>query len=112
MNLWEGQVPTCLTLNRLLSWLSLACLLTGRAAGAQSPPSVREGQDRRTAVSSNPDAPVPEVRVAANTRTLFHFDALIDRASVEVEGRTTRFRLVDVGDSTLILEPSVEPGSG
>jgi uncharacterized protein (TIGR02268 family) len=55
---------------------------------------------------------VPEVWIAANTRTLLHFDALIDRASVEVEGRTTRFRLVDVGDQTLILEPAVEPGSG
>jgi uncharacterized protein (TIGR02268 family) len=55
---------------------------------------------------------VPEVRVAANTLILFRFDASIDRASVEVEGRTTRFRLVDVGDRTLILELAVEPGSG
>jgi uncharacterized protein (TIGR02268 family) len=55
---------------------------------------------------------VPEVWIAANTRTHLHFDALIDRASVEVEGRTTRFRMVDVGDQTLTLEPSVEPGSG
>ncbi len=50
--------------------------------------------------------------MAANTLTLFRFGATIDRNSVEVEGRTTRFRVVDVGDQTLILEPSVEPGSG
>lgn len=55
---------------------------------------------------------MPEVRVAANTLTLLRFDASIDRASVEVEGRTTRFQLVDVGDRTLILELAMEPGSG
>ncbi len=50
--------------------------------------------------------------MAVGVVTYFHFDATIDRASVEVEGRTTRFQVVDVGDRTLILEPSVEPGSG
>ena len=50
--------------------------------------------------------------MATNTLTLFRFGASIDRASVEVEGRTTRFRLVDVGDRTLILEMAVEPGDG
>ena len=50
--------------------------------------------------------------MATNTLTLFRFDASIDRASLEVEGRTTRFRLVDVGDRTLILEMAAEPGDG
>jgi uncharacterized protein (TIGR02268 family) len=55
---------------------------------------------------------VPEVRVAAHVATYLRFDAPIDRASVEVEGRATRFRLVDPGERTLTLELAVEPGSG
>ncbi len=50
--------------------------------------------------------------MAANTATYLVFDAAIDRASVEVEGRTTRFRLVDPGERTLYLEPRVAPGDG
>jgi uncharacterized protein (TIGR02268 family) len=55
---------------------------------------------------------VPEVRVATNTLTLFRFDTSIDRASLEVEGRATRFRFVDVGERLIALEMAVEPGSG
>jgi uncharacterized protein (TIGR02268 family) len=55
---------------------------------------------------------VPEVRVAANVTTYLRFSAPIDRASLEVEGRATRFKLVDPGEFTLALEPSVEPGPG
>ncbi|MFL5354429.1 DUF2381 family protein [Archangium sp.] len=90
----------------------LVLLLTGRAAAAQSQPPAREQQQRQVVVPNNPDEPVPEVRVAASTLTLFRFGASIDRASVEVEGRTTRFKLVDVGDRTLVLEMAVEPGPG
>ncbi len=50
--------------------------------------------------------------MAANTATSFVFDATIDRASVEVEARATRFRLVDPGERTLYLEPFVAPGEG
>jgi uncharacterized protein (TIGR02268 family) len=55
---------------------------------------------------------VPEVRVAARIATYFVFDAAIDRASVEVEGRATRFRLVDPGERTLYLELLEPPGEG
>jgi uncharacterized protein (TIGR02268 family) len=55
---------------------------------------------------------VPEVRVAAGIATTFVFNAAIDRASVEVEGRATRFRLVDPGERTLFIEPLVEPKDG
>ncbi|WP_257458315.1 DUF2381 family protein [Archangium lipolyticum] len=81
-------------------------------SAAQSQPSARERQERQIILPSNPDEPVPEVRVAANIATYLRFDAPIDRASVEVEGRATRFRVVDTGDRTLTLEPAVEPGSG
>jgi uncharacterized protein (TIGR02268 family) len=81
-------------------------------AAAQLQPSARERQERQVVLPSNPNEPVPEVRVAAGVATYFRFGASIDRASVEVDGRTTRFRVVDVGDQTLTLEPSVEPNSG
>jgi len=59
-----------------------------------------------------PSEPVPEVRVAANIGTYLVFNAPIDRGSVEVEGRATRFRLVDVGERIVFLEPLVPPGEG
>jgi uncharacterized protein (TIGR02268 family) len=97
----------------LPSTLHLLVFLTlSPATPSAAQPSTRERQERQIVIPSSPDEPVPEVRVAADTLTLFRFDAPIDRASVDVEGRTTRFRVVDVGDRTLILEPAVEPGSG
>jgi len=62
-------------------------------------------------VPNGPDEPVPEVRVAANVATYFRFKAPIDRASLEVEGRATRFSLVDAGERTLTLELAVELGA-
>lgn len=50
--------------------------------------------------------------MAAGIGTTLVFNATIDRASVEVEGQRTRFRLVDVGDRTLFLEILVPPGDG
>jgi uncharacterized protein (TIGR02268 family) len=46
--------------------------------------------------------------MAAGIATTLRFDAPIDRASVEVEGHDTHFHLVDPGEFTLLLEPSVE----
>ena len=59
-----------------------------------------------------PGKPAPEVRVAAGIATTLRFDAPIDRASVDVEGHDTHFHLVDPGEFTLLLEPSVELGPG
>lgn len=50
--------------------------------------------------------------MAAGIATNLVFDAPIDRLSVEVEGRVTRFRLVDPGERTVFLEPLVAPGDG
>ncbi|WP_095978289.1 DUF2381 family protein [Melittangium boletus] len=45
--------------------------------------------------------------------TTLVFNAAIDRVSVNMEGRATRFQLlVDVGERTLYLEPLVAPGDG
>jgi uncharacterized protein (TIGR02268 family) len=82
------------------------------AAAQQPQPAVREQQQRQVVVPSGPGELVPEVRVAAGIATTLVFDAPIERLSVEVEGRATRFRLVDPGERTLFLEPLVAPGDG
>jgi uncharacterized protein (TIGR02268 family) len=85
----------------------------GSAATAQQPqPPTREQQQRQIVLPSDPNAPVPEVRVAARVATYLRFNAPIDRASVEVEQRATRFKQVDPGDSTLTLEMAIEPMPG
>ncbi len=50
--------------------------------------------------------------MAAGVATYLRFNAPIDRASLEVEGRETRFKLVDPGEHTITLEVAVEPGPG
>jgi uncharacterized protein (TIGR02268 family) len=85
----------------------------GRAAAAQHlPPAARERQERQVVVPSSPGEPVPEVRVAARVTTYLRFNAPIDKASLEVEGRATRFTLVDVGEYAIALELAVEPAPG
>lgn len=59
-----------------------------------------------------PEEPIPEVRVAQGVTTTLRFDAPIERSSVEVQGGKERFHLVDVGERSLLLEPSLEPGPG
>ncbi len=50
--------------------------------------------------------------MAVGTTTYLRFDAPIERASLEVEGRKERFHLVDVGEHFIVLEPSLAPGPG
>jgi len=49
--------------------------------------------------------------VAANEATYLHFDAPIDRASVEVEGQPMRFQWVDVGERIVAVQPSADLGA-
>ncbi|WP_368738454.1 DUF2381 family protein [Corallococcus exiguus] len=88
----------------------LGGLLLFTAAQAQSASSVRERRDRRV-VLPRPGEPVLEVPVAAGILTTLVLDSALDRASVELEGRT-RFKLVDVGERAINLEPVMELGAG
>ncbi|HYO59671.1 DUF2381 family protein [Archangium sp.] len=83
----------------------------GTPAAAQSQPPAREQQQRQVVVPSNSNEPVPEVRVASKVATYFRFDAPIDRAAVEIEGRPVRFRWVDVGERLVAVEPAVDLGA-
>lgn len=90
--------------------LVLGGLLLFTAAQAQSASSVRERRDRRV-VLPRPGEPVLEVPVAAGILTTLVLDSALDRNSVELEGRT-RFKLVDVGERAINLEPVMELGAG
>ncbi|MFY0572812.1 DUF2381 family protein [Archangium lansingense] len=92
--------------------LVLLALSFGTPAAAAAQPPARERQERQVVLPSNPGEPALEARVAAGVATYLRFDAPIDRAAVEVEGRATRFRVVDPGERTITLEPTVEPGPG
>ncbi|WP_257463359.1 DUF2381 family protein [Archangium lipolyticum] len=87
----------------MLLTLSLAA-----PAAAQTQPPAREQQQRQVLLPSNPNEAVPEARVAVGVATYLRFDAPLDRASVEVEGRPARFRWVEVGERLIAVEPSVD----
>lgn len=80
---------------------------------AQQPQSpAREQQQRQVVVPSGPGEPVPEVRVVTKVTSYLRFTSPIDKASLEVEGRATRFKLVDPGEYIIALEVAVEPEPG
>lgn len=95
----------------LLRPVAILTVLLGLTAAAQPPSAARERQERRVALSGAPSDSVPELRVAAGVLTALVFDAPLDRSSVELEGRE-RFRIVDVGERIVALEPAVDLGPG
>lgn len=88
--------------------LALALLL-GTAARAQPSPA-REQRQRTVTVTGNPAEPPHEIYVAKGVATLLRLKTQINRDAVTVDGRGTRIA-VDVGDSSIILEPLIELGS-
>lgn len=91
---------------RLSLWL--ASLLMGTTAVAQPFPLVRERIERRTTLPTSPGEAILEVRVARNILTNIILDAPVEKTSVELEGRVSHFRLVEIAERMLTLEPSVE----
>ncbi|MCY1075532.1 DUF2381 family protein [Archangium lansingense] len=78
---------------------------------AQTQPPARERQERQVVLPSNPNESAPEARVAAGVATYLRFDAPIDKASLELEGRPARFRWVEAGERLVAVEPSVDLGA-
>jgi uncharacterized protein (TIGR02268 family) len=93
-----------------MKWLMLASVLVASAVAAQPQPPVRQRQDRRAALPTTPAEPIPELYVAAGNLTTVAFNGPLDRDSLVVD--RTRFKLVDVGDSLLALQPFADLGSG
>jgi uncharacterized protein (TIGR02268 family) len=86
---------------------ALASLLVGFAATAQVAPAGRSAP--RSVVLTGKAGESPVLYLAPGTFTLILLDAPIARESVEVEGRA-RFAVVDVGDRTVTLSPTVALG--
>jgi uncharacterized protein (TIGR02268 family) len=93
-----------------LTWLLVAPLLVASSAAAQPSPPARQRQDRRLALSALAEPPLPEVRVAAGNLTTLVFDAALEPDSLEVD--RARFKLADLGERSLSLEPASELGPG
>jgi uncharacterized protein (TIGR02268 family) len=88
--------------------LVLALLLVGAKAKAQPSPA-RERRERSITVTGNPADPVPEIHVAKGVTTVLRFKVQMNRDAIEVDGRGTQI-MVDVGDSSIILEPLIDLG--
>jgi uncharacterized protein (TIGR02268 family) len=86
---------------------ALASLMVGLTATAQAGPPGRSAP--RAVVLTGKAGESPLISVAPGTFTLIILDAPIVRESVEVEGRA-RFAVVDVGDRTVTLSPTVALG--
>ena len=91
-----------------VTWLLVAPLLVASSAAAQPSPPARQRQDRHLGLSA--EQPLSEVRVAVGNLTTLVFNALLEPDSLEVD--RSRFKLVDVGERSLTLEPATELGPG
>ncbi|WP_224248960.1 DUF2381 family protein [Hyalangium gracile] len=96
-------------MTRPITWLLLVPLLAASTAAAQPQPA-RQRQDRRASLPSTPADSLPEVYVAAGNSTVVAFNGPLDKNSLMVD--RTRFRWVDVGDNTLVLEPIADLSPG
>jgi len=93
--------------------LALVPLLASALAGAQPRPAARERQmvnTRQLVLPNSATGSLPEVRVARGMPTTIIFDAALARDFVKLEGEGTRIRRVDVGDTSVTVEPLVELG--
>jgi uncharacterized protein (TIGR02268 family) len=97
-------------LTQPVTWLLPALLLLASTVDAQPQPPARQRQDRRVALPTTSEEPAPEVRVAVGNLTTLVFNAPLDRDTLEVD--RTRFKLADMGEHSLNLEPATELGSG
>nr|WP_242589505.1 DUF2381 family protein [Corallococcus macrosporus] len=89
----------------------MGLLLVGSAAAAQPPVSSSVPGARRIELSPEEAGSASEVVVSPGLSTMLLFDSELQRESIELESRQ-RFSLVDVGQATLRLVPSVSASPG
>ena len=99
-----------MSLAQPVTLLLLAPLLVASSAAAQPMPPARQRQDRHLSLSALAEQPLPEVRVAVGNLTTLVFSAPLAPDTLEVD--CTRFKLADVGEHILTLEPATELGPG
>lgn len=88
--------------------LVLLCLPGPVAVAQAGAPLTREVKARRVELSLSASGTVPEVRAAAEYLTVLEFDSALDCGALTVEGRESRFALLECNTRTLVLKPAVE----
>lgn len=83
-------------------------LLAGTVTRAQA--TAREPRQRTVTVTGNPAEPPHEVHVSDETPTVFLFGSEIRKKSVRVD--TTRIRMVDAGERSIIVQALSPLGDG
>nr|WP_216627031.1 DUF2381 family protein [Corallococcus exercitus] len=89
--------------------LALA-LVWGAAARAEPAPGVRGRRERSVAVASTSAEPLPIVRVAGDTPTLFLFSSPIQKKTLTFD--ESRIRVLDAGERSIIVQPVANLGAG
>ena len=92
--------------------LVLLCLAGSVAVAQAGAPLTREVKARRVELPLSASGAVPEVRTAAGYLTVLEFDSALDCGALTVEGRESRFALLECNTRTLVLKPAVELAAG
>ncbi|RYZ15832.1 MAG: DUF2381 family protein [Myxococcaceae bacterium] len=82
----------------------------GAAARAEPAPGVRGRRERSVAVASTSAEPLPIVRVAGDTPTLFLFSSPIQKKTLTFD--ESRIRVLDAGERSIIVQPVANLGAG
>lgn len=91
--------------------LALALVFVwGAAAPARAAQVERVKRERSVSVTSSPSEPIPVVRVAHDTPTLFLFPAPINRKTLTFD--ETRIRVLDAGERSVIVQPVADLPDG
>ncbi|WNZ59113.1 DUF2381 family protein [Myxococcus sp. MxC21-1] len=85
-------------------------LFLGTAAPARATQVERVKRERSVAVASSPSEPLPVVRVAHDTPTVFLFPSPINRKSLTFD--ETRIRVLDAGERSVIVQPVADLPEG
>ena len=93
---WCGLLAVLVAVPDAVAW--------AEAAG----PLTREVKARSVELARLAAGEVPEVRVAPGFLTVLEFDAALASGAVMVEGRESRFALLEINARTLVLRPAVE----
>ncbi|RKH46026.1 DUF2381 family protein [Corallococcus sp. AB050B] len=89
--------------------LALA-VMWGAAARAEPAPGARARRERSVAVASTSAEPLPIVRVAGDTPTLFLFSSPIQKKTLTFD--ESRIRVLDAGERSIIVQPVANLGAG
>ncbi|QSQ17169.1 DUF2381 family protein [Myxococcus landrumensis] len=94
--------PVRLALALVFAW--------GAAAPARAAQVERVKRERSVAVTGSPAEPLPVVRVAHGTPTVFLFPAAINRKTLTFD--ETRIRVLDAGERSVIVQPVADLPEG